>query len=95
MLSGMGATATLDQGITSVTEQYRLHYEAIDQMRISDQEKEQARNALRRQENDDLFKQYLDNMQNMGGIWEVLGNTITSFEQGATSAITSVIMGNK
>ena len=93
MLSGMGATATLDQGITSVTEQYRLHYEAIDQMRISDQEKEQARNALRRQENDDLFKQYLDNMQNMGGMWEVLGNTITSFEQGATSAITSVIMG--
>lgn len=93
MLSGMNATATLDQGITSVTEQYRLHYEAIDQMRISDQEKEQARNALRRQENDDLFKQYLDNMQNMGGMWEVLGNTITSFEQGATSAITSVIMG--
>ena len=93
MLSGMNATASLDQGITGITEQYRLHYEAIDQMRISDQEKETARNALRRQENDDLFKQYVDNMQNMGGMWEVLGNTITSFEQGATSAITSVIMG--
>lgn len=93
MLGDIGATASLDQGITSITEQYRLHYEAIDQMRISDQEKETARNALRRQENSDLFDQYVNNMKNMGGMWDVLGNTITTFEQGATTAITNVLMG--
>lgn len=92
-LSGMGATASLDQGITGITEDYRLHYEAIDQMRISDQEKETARNALRRQQNSDLFDQYVNNMKNMGGMWEVLGNTMTTFEQGATTAITNVLTG--
>lgn len=92
-LSNMGVTASLDQGITGITEQYRLHYEAIDQMRISDQEKETARNALRRQENEDVFQQYVNNMKQMGGMWEVLGNTIETFEQGATTAITNVLTG--
>ena len=93
MLGDIGATASLDQGITNITEQYRLHYEAIDQMRISDQEKETAHNALRRQMNSDLFDQYVNNMKNMGGMWDVLGNTITTFEQSATTAITNVLMG--
>lgn len=95
ILSDMGATSSLDQGITSITEQYRLHYEDIDRMRISDQEKEIAKNALLRQQNTDLFNQYITNMQNMGGMWEVMGNTITAFEQGATQAISGVILGTK
>lgn len=93
MLGNMGVTTSLDQGITGITEQYRLHYEAIDQMRISDQEKETARNALQRQMNSDLFDQYVNNMKNMGGMWEVMGNAITTFEQGASTAITNVLMG--
>lgn len=95
MLSGMGATASLNQGITGITEQYRLHYQMIDQMRISDQEKETARNTLLRQQNTDLFNQYITNMQQMGGMWEVTANTILAFEQGATQAISSVILGTK
>lgn len=93
ILGDMGATATIGQGITSITEQYRIHYETIDQMRISDQEKEMAKNALQRKMNSDLFDQYVNNMKNMGSMWEVVGNTITSFEQGATTAITNVLMG--
>ena len=93
MLNRMGATRGLDQGIPQLTEQYRLHYEAIDQMRISDQEKEIAKNVLLRQQNSDMYDQYINNMRAMGGMWEVLGNSIKTFEDSATNALTSVLMG--
>lgn len=93
IIGGTGAVYGLEQGISKITEQYRLHYELIDQMRLTDFEKEQAINALRKQEAEAIHQKRLENMQAMGGVWEVASNAISSFEQQASNVFTNVLTG--
>lgn len=95
IMSDLGGVGSVNQGVTSITEQYRLYYDAINQMRMTDLERERAVNTIKRQEQEDLHRKRIENMEAMGGMWSVTATAIESFEQNASRTFANVLTGTQ
>lgn len=99
MAGSMGATYGANQGVTNLTAQYEAHYERIRELRQQNYlDEEQAQMALQTLDSnyqDAIYNKRLENLHNMGGMYEVAASAFESFTQSATTNIMSVLNGTK
>lgn len=98
-MSSMGAVGGVNQGVTGIMEQQNLYFQHLKELRqqdlISEQEYQMAMQSMSMQTQEQIYNQRLQNMEKMGGMWEVTATAFKSFEQNATSSIMNVLNGTQ
>ena len=99
MVGSMGATYGVNQGIAEITAQYEAHYQRIQELRqqnyLNEEQAQMALQTLDSSYQDAIYNKRLENLHQMGGMYEVVATAFETFTQSATNNLMSVLNGTK
>nr|DAJ39513.1 MAG TPA: tail length tape measure protein [Caudoviricetes sp.] len=99
MVGSMGATYGVNQGLEQLKAQHDSYYQHIEDLRrknyLSEEQAQMALQTLDSQYQDAIYNKRLENLHNMGGMYEVVASAFESFTQNATNNLMSVLTGTK
>lgn len=99
MVGSMGATYGVNQGLEQMKAQYDTYYEHIEDLRrknyLSEEQAQMALQTLDSNYQDAIYNKRLENLHNMGGMYEVVATAFETFTQSATNNLMSVLNGTK
>ena len=99
MVGSIGATYGVNQGIAEITAQYEAHYQRIQELRqqnyLNEEQAQMALQTLDSSYQDAIYNKRLENLHQMGGMYEVVATAFETFTQSATNNLMSVLNGTK
>lgn len=99
MVGSMGATYGVNQGLEQLKAQHDSYYQHIEDLRrknyLSEEQAQMALQTLDSQYQDAIYNKRLENLHNMGGMYEVVATAFETFTQNATNNLMSVLDGTK
>lgn len=95
----VGFTADANQGVAKIETEYQLKLDALkryqQQVEMSETEFNMRMMGLSQQRDQAIYEQQIKNLENMGGMYAVMGTAIQSFENNATQSIMNVLDGTQ
>lgn len=95
----VGFTSNANQGVEQIKTDYQLKLDALkqyqQQVEMSETEFNMRMFGLAQQRDNAIYEQQMRNLENMGGMYAVMGKAIDSFEQNATNSIMNVLNGTE
>lgn len=95
----VGFTANANQGVDKIKNEYQLKLDELkryhQQVEISETEFNMRMFGLAQQRDQAIYEQQMKNLENMGGMYAVMGSAIASFENNATQSLTNVLTGTQ
>lgn len=95
----VGFTSNANQGVEQIKTDYQLKLDALkqyqQQVEMSETEFNMRMQGLAQQRDQAIYEQQIKNLENMGGMYAVMGTAISTFEQNATNSIMNVLNGTE